>query len=295
MKGIIAMPLATGRSGALGAAALLLLLPLLVAPVAAGAEPRFASLNVCADQLLLMLADREEIASLSYHAANPVFSYYWERARGLPANRGQAEELLAAQPTLVLGGAFSNPATQDLLDKLGIAVLPLEVPSDFAGIRAQTLAVAEALDHPERGRGLVAELDRRLAALASASPVRRPLAAVYQENGITAGRGTLVDAVIGAAGFENLATRLGLSGYAALSLEDLALNRPALLISSVETTDAPSLARQNLGHPALKALSRRAAQTTVPAQLWVCPGPYTVEAAELLARERDRLLAAASQ
>jgi iron complex transport system substrate-binding protein len=276
-----------------GIGIVLLLLLLLPAPAEAGAGPRFASLNVCADQLLLMLADREEIASLSYHGANPNFSYYWKRARGLPVNRGQAEELLAAQPTLVLGGTFSNPATQHLLEKLGTRVVPLDVASDFAGIRAQTLAVAEALGHPERGRVLVAELDRRLAALGR--PARRPLAAVYQENGITAGRGTLVDAVIEAAGYENLAARLGLSSYAALPLEELVLHRPQLLITSLETTDAPSLARQTLDHPALEALARDAVQVTIPAALWVCPGPYTVEAAERLARLRGAALAEAAQ
>jgi iron complex transport system substrate-binding protein len=275
-----------------GIAAALLLLSVQVGP-AAGAGARFASLNVCADQLLLMLADREEIASLSYHGANPNFSYYWQRARGLPANRGQAEELLAAAPTLVLGGAFSNPATQHLLEKLGTTVLPLDVPSDFAGIRAQTLAVAEALGHRERGRALVEELDRRLGALAAGGPERRPLAAVYQENGITAGRGTLVDAVIAAAGFENLASRIGLASYAALPLETLVLHRPDLLITSLETTDAPSLARQTLDHPALRAVATGAAQVTIPAPLWVCPGPYTVEAAERLARLRGAALAEA--
>jgi iron complex transport system substrate-binding protein len=280
---------ARGAGASLAGAALLLLLPL----ACAQAAPRFASLNVCADQLLLMLADREEIASLSYHGANPNFSYYWQRARGLPANRGQAEELLAAAPTLVLGGAFSNPATQHLLEKLGTTVLPLDVPSDFAGIRAQTLAVAEALGHPERGRALVEELDRRLGALAAGGPERRPLAAVYQENGITAGRGTLVDAVIAAAGFENLASRIGLASYAALPLETLVLHRPDLLITSLETTDAPSLARQTLDHPALRAVATGAAQVTIPAPLWVCPGPYTVEAAERLARLRGAALAEA--
>ena len=280
--------------GWLGRAALLLL-ALQLAPAAAGAEPRFASLNVCADQLLLMLADRDEIASLSYHAANPTFSYFSERARGLPVNRGQAEELLAAQPSLVLGGTFSNPATQHLLEKLGTRVLPLEVPSDFAGIRAQTLAVAQALGHPERGRALVAELDRRFAKLEAVLPERRPLAAVYQEDGITAGRGTLVDAVIEAAGYENLAARLGLTSYAALPIESLVLHRPDLLITSLETSDAPSLARQTLGHPALRELAARAVQVTIPAPLWVCPGPYTVEAAERLARLRGAKLAQAAQ
>jgi iron complex transport system substrate-binding protein len=278
----------------LAGAALLLLLPL-AAGHAGAATPRFASLNVCADQLLLMLADHEEIASLSYHGANPNFSYYWERAHGLPVNRGQAEELLAAAPTLVLGGAFSNPATQHLLEKLGTTVLPLDVPSDFAGIRAQTLAVAATLGHPERGRALVEELDRRLAALVAERPERRPLAAVYQENGITAGRGTLVDEVIAAAGFENLASRIGLASYAALPLEMLVLHRPELLITSLETTDAPSLARQTLDHPALRAVARGAVQVTIPAPLWVCPGPYTVEAAERLARLRGAALPEAVQ
>jgi len=280
----------SGRDWRWGAARmLLLLLPLAPAAPAEGGL-RVASLNVCSDQLVLMLADREEIASLSYYAADPSFSHFAERARGIPTNRGQAEELLAAAPTLVVGGTFSNPATQELLARLGIPVLPLEVPADFAAIRAQVLSVARALGHPDRGEALVEEMDRRLDALERGRRERVPLAAVYQENGITPAKGTLIDAVIAAAGLENLGRRLGLSGYAALSLEDLALARPALLIHSIEAQDAPSLARQVLSHPALEAVSKDAVRIVVPASLWVCPGPYTVEAAELLAAARDRVL-----
>ena len=268
---------------------LLLLLPLAPAAPAEGGL-RVASLNVCSDQLVLMLADREEIASLSYYAADPSFSHFAERARGIATNRGQAEELLAAEPTLVVGGTFSNPATQELLARLGIPVLPLEVPADFAAIRAQVLSVARALGHPDRGEALVEEMDRRLDALERGRRERVPLAAVYQENGITPAKGTLIDAVIAAAGLENLGRRLGLFGYSALSLEDLALARPALLIHSIEAQDAPSLARQVLSHPALEAVARDAVRIVVPASLWVCPGPYTVEAAELLAAARDRVL-----
>ena len=75
-----------------------------------------------------------------------------------------------------------------------------------------------------------------------------------------------------------------------LSLEDLALARPALLIHSIEAQDAPSLARQVLSHPALEAVARHAVRIVLPASLWVCPGPYTIEAAELLADARDRVL-----
>ena len=75
--------------------------------------------------------------------------------------------------------------------------------------------------------------------------------------------------------------------------EDLALGRPALLIHSAETTEAPSLARQALRHPALEAVSRHAFRIVIPAALWVCPGPYTIDAAELLAGARDRVLTGA--
>jgi iron complex transport system substrate-binding protein len=101
--------------------------------------------------------------------------------------------------------------------------------------------------------------------------------------------------VIAAAGFENLASRIGLASYAALPLETLVLHRPDLLITSLETTDAPSLARQTLYHPALRAVARGAVQVTIPAPLWVCPGPYTVEAAERLARLRGPAVAEAPQ
>jgi iron complex transport system substrate-binding protein len=54
---------------------------------AAVAQPRpqqVASLNLCTDQLLLALADRAQIASLSRLARDPPVSFLAGQAEGLP-------------------------------------------------------------------------------------------------------------------------------------------------------------------------------------------------------------------
>ena len=106
--------MSNARSVARSAGAAMLLLLLQVGPAAAAAA-RFASLNVCADQLLLMLADREEIASLSYHGPNPNFSYYWERARGLPFQVAKHH---------ARGEAWAQPLRQPLYETAAVARRP---------------------------------------------------------------------------------------------------------------------------------------------------------------------------
>ena len=80
-----------GRSAAAAAACVVAL-----AVAAAGAaEPRrIVSTNVCTDQLVLMLAERARIASISYLAADPTMSSMSREAVGLRVNHGLAEEII---------------------------------------------------------------------------------------------------------------------------------------------------------------------------------------------------------
>ena len=54
------------------------------AALQAGSGGRIVSINLCTDQLLLLLAPRSRIASVSHLAANPLYSAYADRAGGLP-------------------------------------------------------------------------------------------------------------------------------------------------------------------------------------------------------------------
>ena len=104
-------------------------------------------------------------------------------------------------------------------------------------------------------------------------PDRAVRALVWEPRGLTAGPGTLMDAVLRAAGMNNA------SNGRRAGLEALLRHPPDLLV--VPTTSAyPSLATELLDHPALAALSRR----EIPPALTICAGPFSVGAATLLAR-----------
>jgi iron complex transport system substrate-binding protein len=103
---------------------------------------------------------------------------------------------------------------------------------------------------------------------------------VYQAGGWSAGRGTLADELLAAAGLLNVPADAGLVGFGALPLEDLAAARPDLIVIESMGEEKPSMAGMLLAHPALAAVSAR---VVVPMRLWSCPDPALVEAAALIA------------
>ena len=87
---------------------------------------RDVSMNLCTDQLVLLIAKRSRIASVSYLARGPLFSHLANRAQDIPINHGLAEEILPLEPDLVLVGSHTIRPTTVLLRKLGIKVLVLK-------------------------------------------------------------------------------------------------------------------------------------------------------------------------
>ncbi|GIL39507.1 hypothetical protein TMPK1_17440 [Rhodospirillales bacterium TMPK1] len=252
---------------------------------AASSLPRVMSLNLCGDVMLALLADRTQIASVSYNGLNPAFSPVADQLAGLPVNRGRAEEVVAAAPDLVLISAFTQPATKLALRQLGVRVIEMVDPSDFDAIAAQTQSIAHAIGQDARGDETVAQMRATLAAVDK--PKQRPLAAILHPGGYTEGRGTLAHAVLLAAGYDNLAAREGITGYAPQRLETLVAAPVDLLLADV-TIDggAPSLSREMLNHPALLlrfATSRRAA---LPSRALTCSTPRAADAVTALASLR---------
>ena len=100
--------------------AIVLGLGLLVSGVSAGqaadpsvASPSVASLDFCADQYVLALADADRIVGVSPHAETE-FSYLAEKAHGIPKIRPTAEEVLVLEPEAVVrlwGVAVMAPRT----------------------------------------------------------------------------------------------------------------------------------------------------------------------------------------
>ena len=254
-----------------------------VAPAAAA--ERIVSLNLCTDQLLVLLADREQIASLSFLAADPNLSYVAGQIAGIPLNHGVLEEILPLEPDLVLAGAFAARPAVRLIESLGTLIVDLPLAEDFATIAEQTRLVAAAIGHEDRGEALIAEMDAILADLTTENTSDTAL--VYQANGFTAGSGTLADSVLAAAGFSNQAAQSGVVGYGFLPLERLIADPPTILIAADTVPGRPSLAEALLTHPAIDALESQTRYLALPSPLLACGGPYTAEAVRLLAEARS--------
>ncbi|MFD6321141.1 ABC transporter substrate-binding protein [Methylorubrum thiocyanatum] len=245
------------------------------------APVRVVSMNLCADELVLRLADRDQVLAITYLASDPRGSTVATAAAGVPVTRGLTEEVVALRPDLVIAGAFTTRTTVGMLKRVGSPVLELGVPADLDGVRAQIRQVAEALGHPQRGEALVADLDARLA---SVIPSTRPLRAlVMRPNAFTVAPGGLGDALIRAAGLVNVAAEIGRDRFGQVPLEAAALADADLIVVDEGAPGLPSLADTLLHHPVFRALAAKGRTVSIPNRFWTCPGPQVAEVVARLA------------
>jgi iron complex transport system substrate-binding protein len=246
---------------------------------------RVVSLDLCTDQLLIELARRDRIAAVTHLAADPAVSAIPEKARGIPTTHGNAEDVLRYDPDLVLAGPFGVASTVDLLRRLGRHVVVVPLPQDLDGVRASVRAVAGAVGVAAKGETLIAELDRRLSALAPpAGPA--PTALIYQVGGSVSGPGSLADAVLAAAGFRNMSAAYRLSRGGQVPLESLIAKPPDLLVLASHEDEYPTALADNLRHPIIRRLRERGASVELPWRFWLCGTPHIADAIERLARVR---------
>ncbi|QTL03655.1 ABC transporter substrate-binding protein [Aquabacter sp. L1I39] len=242
---------------------------------------RIASLNLCGDELLLRLADRDRIASVTFLAGEPGSSNVAALAQGVPTNRGLAEEIVPLEPDLVITGAFTTRATSDLLRRLGVPVLELPMPTTLDEAYEQIRQVAERIGEPERGAAMISRMRTEIAALPARSG-RARTAIVLRPNGFTAGKASLADDLMVRAGLDNLATRLPADKFGQLPLEEVVVAHPDVLVVDTDPAAPPSLAESLLDHPALRGFSQEGRTVVLPARLWACAGPELAEAAARL-------------
>jgi iron complex transport system substrate-binding protein len=243
-------------------------------------------MNLCTDQLAILLAKPGQLVSVSRIAADPLSSPVADDARGYQLNRGDAEQIYLMQPDLVLAGEFSDPVAIGLMRRLGIKVHQLPNSDRLSEIPAQIREVGALLGQMATAEVLAADVEARLAAFEGADR-DRPVAAFFYANGYTLGAGSLSHDIITTAGFENLATQLGQGGGGRLSLESLIVSRPDVLIVSPPYAGA-SRAEDVPAHPALADYAAQA-RVVRSGPEWVCGSPDTIDAVEAMAEVRAAL------
>ena len=257
----------------------------------AGRPARIVSINLCADNLLIALADPGQIAALSPYAVDPKLSFFAEGAAGFRHDAAEAETVVELKPDLVLAGRFTKLATRDMLATLGYRVVPLDAVRSIDQSIAQIREIAELVGHPERGEALIGEIDaaRARARQAASGLAAWPTAAVYQRRGYVTGGETLSADLLASVGLTNaggsLAGRIG--GF--VPLEELVAGRPDYLVVAAPDIRAEDQGTALLAHPALQRLYPAARRIVLPERLTVCAGPSLPAALDWLAAEVDRM------
>lgn len=247
---------------------------------AAPAPRRVLSMNLCADQYLIALADRDQIAGLSRLARDPTISAAAGAAASLPIAGAGAEEVLALGPDLVLTGWAGQAETAR---RLGLQARVVAVPpaNSYRDIADEVRLVAGALGHPARGEALIARMDRALAAIPRTG--RGRVAADYQRRGFLGGPDTLVDEMMRRVGLVNLAARLGRPALSRLSLEEIVAARPDLLLAG--DGQSHDLGSALVRHPVLRTIPR----VHVPGMFTACGGPAFPAAVAALSAQAARI------
>lgn len=272
------------KAGAWRAAALAAVLA--IPGPAPGGEPpaRVLSMNLCTDQLALLLAAPGQLVSVSALAQDPLYSTMPEAARTLPANHGLAEEIYLLRPDLVLAGRYTAQGTVQMLRRLGVRVEIFDPVTDLDAIGAEMRRMGTLLGREAEAEALAAGLARDLAALPpSAGP--RPRAALYSADGFTSGRGSLAGGILDAAGYDNVAEALGIGPAGYLTLEELVIAAPDLVVEGRRLPGA-SRAEALLDHPALAAVKAQGNGAILSDAEWICGTPAVLEAVRALTRIR---------
>ncbi|WP_150290606.1 ABC transporter substrate-binding protein [Sphingobium estronivorans] len=246
-----------------------------------GAAPpqRIVSLNTCADQYVLALADPAQIAALSPYGHDPELSAAVGKARAFRTLKRPGEEVLAIRPDLLIGFPMGDSvvgAPPGPWRTLGLASA-----DSYPMILTQIRQVAAAVGHTERGEALIRAMNRDLAALPRAR--RGGVAAYYQRRGYMTGTGTLVDDLMRRAGLVNLAGKLGKPALAQVPLEEMIAARPDFLIVETGTEKVVDQGTEMLHHPILRSIPR----IRIPQAWTVCGGPAYVQAARSIVAQID--------
>ncbi|MDB4474245.1 ABC transporter substrate-binding protein [Opitutaceae bacterium] len=189
------------------------------------AEPlRVVSQTVGTDEMLLAVADPEQIVALSHIARERDYSAVAKQAESFPAiARGDAETILKFRPDLVLVADYSRGELVSQLERAGVELMVFDRYATMEDAFANLRRLAQRLggDAEPRAEAVIADVTTRLGDLRSrlegVAPVKVIAPSTY---GVTSGAGTTFQDMCDHAAADNLATTLGgLEGHAQMPRE----------------------------------------------------------------------------
>ena len=250
--------------------------------------PRLVSMNVCADQLLLTLADPEQILGLSRFARDGWQSQAGDISR-YPVLSGGAEDVLLIRPDIVVASAFDKRSTRELLKAKGLRLVELAVPKTLDEARQQIREAGDITGHPDRAAVEIARLDAALARARRAVSERHYRVLPLSRRGWVAGSDSFVGSLLGETGLRSAAGDLGFAFGGFASLEAIVNLRPDFIVVSQAGDTAKDDGQAFLLHPALERFYPPEKRIVIPERMTECGGVLLADALDALTAEVKRV------
>ena len=250
--------------------------------------PRLVSMNVCADQLLLTLADPEQILGLSRFARDGWQSQAGDISR-YPVLSGGAEDVLLIRPDIVVASAFDKRSTRELLKAKGLRLVELAVPKTLDEARQQIREAGDITGHPDRAAVEIARLDAALARARRAVSERHYRVLPLSRRGWVAGSDSFVGSLLGETGLRSAAGDLGFAFGGFASLEAIVNLRPDFIVVSQAGDTARDDGQAFLLHPALERFYPPEKRIVIPERMTECGGVLLADALDALTAEVKRV------
>ena len=167
---------------------------------------RVVSLDMCADQYVLGLAARPQIAALSPRAMAPE-SYFRLRARGIKQVRAEAEAILSLHPDLVIRQWGGDARLLDRLEKNHIATVQLQNLDRIEQAKPELMRIGKALGQPYAMQGEVNRLNMALKTLPLIGNSKHFL--YYTPSGFSTGTGSFLGSAFSAMTFKVIGNEKG--------------------------------------------------------------------------------------
>ena len=196
---------------------------------------RIVSLTIPMDEILSALVDKSRVQAVSVLAVEPSISNVLAWAQDIPHKiQTNIEQILACEPDIVFISKSRRAEILELLLDAGVPVVSIESQNSIKDVKSNILKLGEALGEDARARRLVAEMERKLDAVALkiGTAKRRPRVMTYHQNGSTSGKDRTADELIVLGGGVNIAAEKGVVGSLLLSSEQLIGWNPEVILLS---------------------------------------------------------------
>jgi iron complex transport system substrate-binding protein len=251
---------------------------------------RIVSQTLASDEMLFPMVSPERLVGLSSLSRDATYSNVVGEATRHPApSIESAEDILRLKPDLVFVTTYSRAETIQALESTGAPVYRLANLDDLAGIIATIRGVGVAVGEEAAATRIVADMERRLAAVAARRAGRpRPRVLSYS-GGFTAGRGTSFDDIVRRAGGVNEAAARGIDKFPRLSAEQVLAWNPDVLVSGFLPGEEEAVRRRLSTGPGVgqTTAAQRHHIVLIESRRFLAVSQYVVDAVEQLAAGLD--------